>query len=133
MLSLLLVAGGAAGCGNGTSDYARDASAACRAFNDAAFAGHIEMERARQLYARLGDDLEPLSPPDEFRRTHDVLLGFARGGEKLFGGNRDPDAPKVDVRLTVGDWHDDVPHVKEKLPACGDTLEGRHPEIQVIR
>ena len=124
----------AAGCGGGaTFDYERRAGALCRDFNDAAFVGHIEVERARRLYARLGDGLARLSPPEDARRAHDVMLGFARAGERAFGGSRPADEPRVDVRLTVGDWDDDIPHVKRTLPDCGTTLIGPHPEIQVIR
>ena len=123
----------AAGCGGGSEGYEREVSALCREFNGAGFAGHVEIAQARKLYKRLGDGLARLSPPGNLRRTHDVLLSFARGGERLFGGPRDPDAPRVDLRLTVGDWQDDVPFVKREVPACGDTLAGRHPEIQVIR
>lgn len=122
----------AAGCGGGSDGYEREASALCRAFNEVAFAGHVAPERARALYARLGDGLERLSPPGELRRTHEVLLRFARGGERLFSG---PGArgPKADLRLTVGDWEKDVPRVERDLPDCGETLTGTHPEIQVIR
>jgi hypothetical protein len=123
----------ASGCGASASDYEREASAQCTSFNDAAFAGHVEVERARVLYARLGDGLDRLSPPDDLRRTHDVLLGFARGGERIFADVRDAHAPTVDLRLTVGDWDEDVAHVKRRLPDCADTLTGTHPEIQVIR
>ena len=132
---LAVLAGGCGGVdtGVGTVGYADEAQAACRAFNDAAFAEQVEFSRARELYAGLAEDLAGLTPPEDLRSAHGVMLGFARGGERLFAGARDPDAPKTDLRLVVGDWEDDVPRVERDLPACADSLTGTHPEIQVIR
>ena len=129
LLALLLLV---SACGGGSDDYERAASALCRDFNDDAFAGNVAPERARALYARLGDGFERLSPPDDLRRTHEVVLGFARGGERLFSG-AGAKGPNADLRLTVGDWEKDVPRVERDLPACADSLTGTHPEIQVIR
>ncbi len=132
LTTCLLVVTSAAGCG-ASPDYDRAASALCRDFNGAAFADHVEVERAEEPYGRLADGLARLSPPDDLRRTHDVMLGFARGGERVFRDVTEPAAPRVNLRLATGDWEADVPHVKRTLPACADSLTGRHPEIQVIR
>ena len=138
MRRVLIAAALACGCGGvsdgaGTVGYEGEASAACRAFNDAAFAEQVEVPRARELYAGLAEDLAALTPPDDLKPVHEVMLGFARGGERLFEGAVDPDAPKMDLRLVVGDWEDDVPRVQRDLPDCADSLTGTHPEIQVIR
>jgi hypothetical protein len=122
------------GCGGPGSDYERDASALCHSFNEAAFAGHVEIDHARTLYGRLGDGFARLSPPDALRHTHDVLIEFARDGEGTFVSISDPDPPTVDLRLTVGDWEADVPRVQRELPQCADTLTGtdRDREVELI-
>jgi hypothetical protein len=121
----------AVGCG-GSGDYEREAAALCRGFNEDAFAGHVEPQRAGELYGRLGDGLAELSPPDDLRRAHEVVLGFARSGERLFA-RADPDGPTADLALTVGEWEDDIPRVERDLPDCATSLTGAHPEIKVIR
>ena len=132
LIGVLLVLGLACG-GSTTTDYERDASAVCREFNDAAFAEQVEVERAEELYGGLADGLARLSPPDDLRRTHDVVLGFARAGEQAFKTAGGPGTPKVDLRLSVGGWEDEVPRVERELPTCADSLTGTHPEIQIIR
>ena len=133
---LLLLALPASGCGGGGptlgSDYEGDASALCRELNEAAFAGQIPFPRAAAIFGRFGDRLARLSPPDDLRATHDVLLRFARDSEELYA-DAPPDAPRVDPRSTVGDWDDDVPRVERELPDCADSLTVANPEIQVIR
>jgi len=126
-LVLVLVSG----CG-GSGDYEREAAGLCRDFNEGAFAGHVDPKRAAELYGRLGDGLAELSAPDDLRRTHEVVLGFARAGERVFA-RADPDGPTADLALSVGDWEDDIPRVERDLPDCATSLTGAHPEIQVIR
>lgn len=134
---LLLTLAPLAGCGGGASEYASDyegeVAAACREFNDAAFKEQVSGERAREIYAGFERDLGRLSPPDDLGRTHDALLRLARGGREAFTGDPPPDDITFDLSLSVGDWEDEGPRIKRRLPDCADSLTNTHPEIQVIR
>ena len=137
LLVVLSVVLPAVGCGGGGgsgigADYEREASALCRELNAAAFAEQISFLRAAAIYDRFGDRLAELPPPDDLRRTHEVLVRFARGSARFYAG-AEPDAPTFDPAATVGPWEDDIPRVERELPDCADSLTGTHPEIQVIR